>query len=139
MFLPPWSRTWRKFSSRSWRCKKSRTPNVQSIAKIIQQDHTLANTDLTALASNLGLLIPSQVNPRYTTEQELLSRLSGPAFDNAYVRTQLTEHSAAIDVYKGAMASASNPQVRNYASTYLPRLQAHYQLLSQLLNQLPKS
>jgi len=55
-----------------------------------------------------------------------LSNLSGVVFDTTYMRTQVTDHQNMIAMYQREINTGSNIVLKNYATVYLPTVQANY-------------
>lgn len=103
----------------------SQNPAVAEFGNRMVQDHSQANDRLMGLAASLG----KRVNPAPNAEQRAtigrLSRLSGPAFDRAYMSDMVEDHVKDVGEFKEASSSADMRAVRAFARETLPTLQSH--------------
>jgi putative membrane protein len=118
---------------------RTTTPAVLAFAEMMITDHAHANVAVDALA------IAPQASPVQATLQSSvqttlgqLSSLSGPAFDVAYVQSQVTAHQTVLDLLQNQLI----PQAQSAAlksllqSSVLPTVQAHLAAARALLAQL---
>jgi putative membrane protein len=96
---------------------------VRSFAQLMVDDHHAANQQLAALAKAAGVTAPAQPDQAQQSLYAQLSALSGPAFDRAYMDSQVQSHQQAVDLF--ARQSAGNDQVARFAAQQLPVLQRH--------------
>ena len=100
---------------------KATNPDVKAFAQRLVQDHTAVNTELTALAKSKDLKIPASAKPA----QAALAKLSGPAFDKAFVALMVKEHEAAIALFEGESRDGRDAEVKEWAAKQLPALREH--------------
>jgi putative membrane protein len=54
-----------------------------------------------------------------------LEKLSGKAFDRAYMRDMVTDHTKDVSEFRMESKNAKDPDVKNFASQTLPTLKDH--------------
>jgi putative membrane protein len=54
-----------------------------------------------------------------------LSKLSGPAFDKAYMKDAVKDHEKDVNEFKDEAQYGSDPNVKQFAANTLPTLQEH--------------
>jgi putative membrane protein len=73
----------------------------------------------------------AQMQQQMEQTQQKLERVSGPAFDRAYLEEMVKHHQNDIQEFERA-AQSSNPQVRAFAERTLPTLRQHLERAQQL-------
>jgi putative membrane protein len=101
---------------------------VKSLGTQMVQDHTKAENELTDLAKKQGLNIAMSPDAEHKQALADMVKLSGKAFDSAYMKSQLTDHQAAVDLFTQEAANGIDPSAKAYATKYLPKLKMHLQM-----------
>jgi putative membrane protein len=114
--------------------KKSHNPQIQKMSQHLITDHGTANSDLKKLAHQEGIAVPQQVNPAQKAAYRKLSALNGKSFDQAFIKEGLMDHSKDIKAYMQEMEMGKDAKVRDYAATYLPKIQDHKAMLQEIHN-----
>jgi putative membrane protein len=102
---------------------------VKNIAQQMITDFTTAQTDLVAASAKRGAkisLVPDAQNQKILDH---LSKLSGNAFDSAYLNMESMNHQFVIALYKDEASAGSEPVAKAYALKYLPTLQNHGKMI----------
>src|SRR5262245_37809352 len=71
---------------------KASSPEVKQFAQRMVDDHSKANDELKSLAQTKGITLPSAIASKEKSLENRLSKLSGPAFDRAYLNAMVTDH-----------------------------------------------
>jgi len=108
--------------------EKASSPDVKQFAERMVADHGKANTELKSLAEKKGLMVPTEVDARHKQTMEKLSKLSGPAFDRAYMDEMRKAHKKDVNEFKQQSMKGSDPEIKAWAATALPTLQEHMQM-----------
>jgi putative membrane protein len=103
------------------------TSNITSreFARWMIGDHGGQAQQLTAIAQQLGVTLPTSLDTSHQAEVAQLSSLTGPAFDQAYAQGGVQDHAQTIAAFQQEIASGSNPTLIALAQQGLPLLQAH--------------
>jgi putative membrane protein len=88
-------------------------------------DHSKANDQLKQLAANKGVDLPSSLDAKDEATRTRLSKLSGDAFDRAYMKDMVADHTKDVSEFRRESQSAKDPDVKNFASQTLPTLEDH--------------
>jgi putative membrane protein len=88
-------------------------------------DHGKANIELAALAKRKGVMLPESADQQHLALRDRLSKLSGDAFDRAYMHEMKTDHEHDVAEFLEASESANDADVRTFASDTLPTLKEH--------------
>jgi len=94
-------------------------------------DHSKANDDLKTLAKNKNLTLPTDLDPKDAALKDRLSKLSGPAFDRAYMSAMLRDHRKDVSEFRMESNNGKDPDVKAFASKTLPTLEDHLKLAQQ--------
>ena len=69
--------------------------------------------------------MPSSVGAKNQARIDRLSKLSGAAFDHAYVQDQLKDHIQDVAEFQKEASAGKNGTIRAFAAETLPTLQDH--------------
>lgn len=105
--------------------EKATNPDVKAFGQQMVDDHTKANDNLKAVAQSENMTLPSDVNAKQQAMYDKLSKLSGPAFDKAYVNDMVKDHEEDVKEFQKESNSGKDPKIKDFASTTLPVLQGH--------------
>ena len=117
---------------------KATNPDVKAYGKMMITDHTGVNKQATDLAKKLG--VKPEDNP---TAQSLksggtdnlanLKKLSGAAFDKAYIDHEVTYHQSVLDALdKTLIPSAQNAELKALLVKVRPAFAAHLEKAKQI-------
>jgi putative membrane protein len=112
--------------------KNSTRPDVQNFARRMIADHTKAGDQLKSIASSQGLALPGDPSPEDQQAMTKLGSLSGEDFDRAYIESQVSAHEAAVGLFTQESEQGKDAQFRSFASSTLPTLKDHYQMIKSL-------
>lgn len=104
---------------------KASSDQVKQFAQRMMTDHQKANDELKSLAQSKNITLPSAVPARDKALHDRLSRLSGDAFDRAYMNAMVTDHRKAVNAFRMESQSGKDPDIKNWASKTLPTLEEH--------------
>jgi putative membrane protein len=98
---------------------------VKSFGQRMVDDHTRANTELTALASRLGVTLPTALDAKHAAVVAKFSRLSGAEFDRAYAKDMVKDHEKDVALFEREAARGAQADLKSFASSTLPTLREH--------------
>jgi len=108
--------------------QKASSPEVKDFGARMVQDHGKANDELKALASAKGVRLPASIDSAHQRKIERMQKLSGAAFDRAYMKEMLSDHKKDVSEFRKQAKSAKDPDVKAFASRTLPTLEEHLHL-----------
>jgi putative membrane protein len=111
---------------------KAQDQQVKTYGQHMVDDHSLASTQLSNVATPKGFLIPTQLTAKHQQQLNLLTPLSGVNFDKAFANLMLTSHQEQVDLFTRASNSVDDNDLKAFASQKLPVLQAHLQEAQQM-------
>jgi putative membrane protein len=96
---------------------------VKQYGQKMVTEHTQVNQELMRLAMQKGVELPKQISSQNKAMTDRLSELSGASFD----------HNQAIALFKAQSQQGQDPQLKAWPTQKLPNLQAHLQMVNQML------
>jgi len=116
--------------------KKSSNKKVRGIAEMLIQQHGQAQQALLQLGPKVHVAVPTTPDPSQKAMYRKLSRLSGAAFDKAYMKGQVGAHYQTLALFKKEMASGNDTLVHSYAQRYITDIQNHTQMIAAVASNL---
>src|SRR3954447_1133565 len=107
---------------------KSDDAAVRAYARKMIADHTAAQKKLAAIAKATRTTLPKQPSKLQQAEAARLSRLSGDAFDSAYLRRQVSAHRKALSTMLLELDTGTVTALRNYAAATAPVVRMHLRM-----------
>jgi putative membrane protein len=117
--------------------QKGGSNGVKDFGRQLEADHSAANQKAMNVASSLSVTPPTEPSKQQKETYQKLSKLSGAAFDRAFVKEAVTDHKKDIAEYEKE-AKRQNDPAAAYANETLPDLHKHLQTAQSLENQ-PKT
>ena len=104
---------------------KASSREVKAFARRMIDDHTKAGNELKAVADRKHLTWPAALPADAIALKDRLSKLSGAAFDRAYIDAMVDGHRAALADVRAEAQSGADPDVKAWASKASSTVQAH--------------
>jgi putative membrane protein len=104
---------------------KATNPDVKEFAQRMVKDHSQANDQLKQIAMQKGVTLPTSPSKKNQATKDRLSRLSGDAFDKAYMADMVKDHKKDVAAFQRESSGGQDPDVKQFASQTLPTLQDH--------------
>ena len=99
------------------------TPAIRQFGEELVKDHSTADGELVTLAAKLNVVLPSAAAPEDGLDE--LGRLTGRAFDRAFVKMMVDDHDKALAMVRDAQPRVKNGQLSVYLEKLLPVLEKH--------------
>ena len=113
--------------------QKATDSAVKSFAQMLVDDHSAANDKLRQIATSHNLALPASLPADKQKELDKLAKLSGKAFDKAFVQmVGMKDHKHDIAQFEKASREAKADDLRAFARDALPTLQQHLSTASKL-------
>lgn len=100
-------------------------PAVKAFADRMVEEHTANGHALDALAKKRSVTVGADPDPDRQIRIGTLQKLKGPAFDRAYVKTMIDDHSATIGLFEDAARTIDDADIRQFIDATLPVLREH--------------
>ncbi len=104
---------------------KASNADVKAFGQQMVDDHTKANDDLKAVVAKKGMTLPSDVDAHDHATYSKLQKLSGEAFDRAYVKDMVSDHEKDVKEFQKEANDGKDDDIKAFASRTLPVLQGH--------------
>jgi len=112
--------------------QKATSAEVKQFAQRMVDDHGKANAQLSTLAAKKSIAPPSELTGKEKKTIEKLSKASAEDFDRTYMKMMVDDHKKDVAEFKKAVSSATDSDVKAFASETLPTLEDHLRLAQQI-------
>ena len=109
--------------------KRAKSNEVRRLGGKIAADHTIANKELTTIASKKGVDLSKEKPPK-------MESLSKSDFDKEYLAVMVKDHEKDISEFETAAKDSLDPDLKRYAEKTLPTLRKHLELVKKAQEQL---
>ena len=107
---------------------KASSADVKQFGQRMVDDHGKANGELKTFASTKGVTLPATLDASHKAVQDKLSKLTGAAFDRAYMQEMVKDHDKDVAAFRRASTSAADADLKAWAGKTLPTLQEHQKM-----------
>src|SRR5262249_40466047 len=84
-----------------------------------------AGDDLKTIAQKSNITWPTEMDAKHKATHDRLMKLSGDAFDRAYMQDMVAGHRAAVSAFKSEAKGGEDPEGKAWASKTLPTIEDH--------------
>ena len=116
--------------------EKASNDRVKQFGQRMVADHGKANDELKSLAQTKSISIPADVDAKHKATQDRLSKLSGAAFDRAYIQEMVADHEKDVADFRKEANSGSDSDVKAWAAKTLPTLEEHNKMVQDISSSL---
>jgi putative membrane protein len=107
---------------------RASSPDVKNFGQRMIDDHSKANDQLKGIASSERITLPASIGARNQATYDRLNKLSGAAFDRAYMQDMVRDHETDVKEFEQQSQSGTNPALKTFAASTLPILQEHLRM-----------
>ena len=107
---------------------KASSDDVKKFGQRMVSDHSKGNDELKSLAASKGITLPSDLDAKDKATHNRLSKLSGAAFDRAFMQHMLSDHRKDVNEFRKESTSGKDSEVKAWASKTLPTLEEHLKM-----------
>ena len=107
---------------------KASSADVKQFGQRMVDDHSKANDELKSVASQKGITLPTELDAKDKAMVDKLSKLSGDAFDKAYMTDMVKDHKTDVADFKKEANHGKDADVKSFASKTLPTLEEHLRM-----------
>ena len=104
---------------------KSKDTKVKDFGDLMVEDHGKANDELASIAKSENIQLPTSLDAKHQALSDSLSKLSGKAFDKAYVNAMLEGHKQTLALLQDEAANGKDPQMKAFAVNTATVVQGH--------------
>jgi putative membrane protein len=105
--------------------QKAERADVKAFAEMLVTDHTHANKELNALATEKGVEVSAVIDPKHAGEFQKLEKAAKADFDKEFLAEMISGHKKCVSNFEEAAKDAKNADVKAWAEKTLPTLKAH--------------
>jgi putative membrane protein len=112
--------------------QKGSSEDVKQFGQKMVDDHTKLGTAMSQVALQEGVKPPNGLSKK---DKELIAKLqglSGPQFDDAYIKAMVKDHKKDESAFKTEAEQAQDPAVRQIAQQGEPVIASHLQMIEQI-------
>jgi putative membrane protein len=108
---------------------------VRQFGQRMATDHGKANGELMQMAKSKNLSLATELDSKHRQLRDKLAKLSGDAFDRAYMSEMVKDHKKDVADFKKQAEGGKDPELKAWASQMLPTLQDHLRLAQEVESQ----
>ena len=112
--------------------ERGSSEDVKKFGQHAVEHHSQNNDELTKLISTKGMTPPKNMNKRERESIDKLAKLSGPAFDKAYIEMEAKHHSRDLSDFQKEAKAGKDPDVKAWAAKTVPTIEEHLKMLNDL-------
>lgn len=112
--------------------QKTHDKQVMNVARRMVKEHSAANAELKTAAHDAKTSLPTKTDPMHAAIISKISRLSGTAFDKAYIGSQETAHTDTVKLFEKEIATGKSANFTAFASKNLPEIEDHTKMIYQV-------
>jgi len=112
--------------------QKSNNDQVKQFAQRMIDDHTKLNEEMKPVAQQLGVVVPTEVSKKDRNVMNKLQALSGPAYDQAYIKDMVKDHKGDLSEFQAEASSGQDQTVKDAAAQGTKVIAQHLQMAQQL-------
>ena len=108
--------------------QKGASAEVKQFGQRMVDDHSKANDKLQQIASSKGVAVPSEMDAASKREYDKLQKLSGPQFDQEYMKSMVSDHQKDVKDFQKEQKAAKDSDLKAFVTNTLPTLEEHLKL-----------
>ena len=112
--------------------QKSNNAQVKEFAQRMIDDHTKLNDQMKPVAQQLGVTVPNEISKNDRKTMAKLQALSGPAYDQAYIKDMVKDHKQDLNEFQMEASSGQDQTVKDAATQGSKVIAQHLQMAQQL-------
>src|ERR1700683_4213805 len=112
--------------------QKSQNEQVKQFAQHMIDDHTKLNDQMKPVAQQLGVSVPNQVSKKDKQTIAKLQALSGPAYDQAYIKDMVKDHKQDLNEFQMEASSGQDQTAKDAANQGSKVIAQHLQMAQRM-------
>ena len=112
--------------------QKSQSDDVKQYGQRMVQIHTQLDQQIKPVAKQLGVSEPKGPSKKQKQEIARLEALSGPQFDEEYIKEMVKDQQKVVKDFKEEAQLAQDPNVKKLAQTDEPVFEQHLKVIQQI-------
>jgi putative membrane protein len=107
---------------------KASNAKVKEFGQRMVTDHGKAGDELKSIASSKNITLPTGINASHKATKDRLSKLSGAAFDRAYIAEMVKDHQADSAAFHKEASAGKDADIKAFASKTSAVVDAHLKM-----------
>ena len=112
--------------------QRSANPEVKSIAKMLEADHTKVLNELKSLAKQKAISIPVEEQDKDKRQIDNFYDESGKDFDKKWTKELIDRHETSINKFEKRYEKTEDADLKSFTDKTLPHLRMHLEKLNAL-------
>lgn len=111
---------------------KGTDKQVKDFGNMMVMDHGKANAELMSIAKTKNITLPAGLDAEHQAKSDSLSKLSGTAFDKAYVQTMIEGHQKTLALMQSEASGGKDTELKAFAAKTAPVVQMHLEHIQKI-------
>lgn len=112
--------------------KNGQKEDVKSFGSQMVKDHGTANENLKGIASKMNVTVPDKVSAKHQAKIDKMSKISGAAFDTAYIKGMVEDHEKTAAEFEKARGQVKNEDLKKFIDDTLPVVKSHLEMVKKM-------
>jgi putative membrane protein len=112
--------------------QKSNNEQIKQFAQKMIDDHSKLGDQMKPVAQQIGVDLPTEVSKKDKATMAKLQALSGPAYDQAYVKDMVKDHKKDLSEFQMEASTGQDQAVKDAASQGSQVIAQHLQMIQQI-------
>jgi putative membrane protein len=115
---------------------KASNAKVKEFGQRMVTDHGKADSELKTLAASKKITLPTALNAKQKATKDRLSKLSGAAFDRAYIAEMVKDHQVDAAAFHKEATSGHDAEIKAWAAKTAPTVDEHLKMAREIQKEL---
>jgi putative membrane protein len=111
---------------------KASNAKVKEFGQRMVTDHTKADEGLKSLAASKKITLPTALSAKQKATKDRLSKLSGGAFDRAYITEMVRYHQMSAAAFQKEATTGQDAEIKAWAAKTAPTVDEHLKLAREI-------
>jgi putative membrane protein len=107
---------------------KATSAEVKKFAQMMVDDHSKANDELKALASQKNISLPASLSDKHQNKLKDLTEKTGDEFDKDYIDFMVEDHEEDIDAFEKQAENGTDAELKSWAAGKVTTLRHHLEM-----------
>jgi putative membrane protein len=112
--------------------ERAQSDEIKQFATMMVEQHTQSSRQLQQAAQAAGIEVPSQMDEVHQAKLKKMQEKTGRMLERGYAIDQTAGHVMAVLKFHDATQMAQKPELKQFATATLPKLQQHFQHAARL-------
>lgn len=105
--------------------EKGVSADVKNFGNMMVKDHSMANEELMSIAKNKNIMLPTGLDAEHQAKSDSLSKLSGKAFDEGYIKVMKEGHQKTLAIMNQEATGGQDSELKAFAAKTAPVVKHH--------------